>query len=106
MPTTSFLVDCEPGLARYRVRFVSEKGKVLEFVVQLECWLREEWRPVIRFDTAHGFAHFDAYGPEGQVKAHQPMEVGDYNQALTLALTSIRNRWPELILPFQGEASS
>ena len=34
-----------------------ERGEVLNFVVQLECRFEEKWSPVMRFDTAHGFAH-------------------------------------------------
>lgn len=42
-----------------RVWFESEHGRVLGFVVQLECLFNDEWYPVVRYDTAHGFAHRD-----------------------------------------------
>ena len=42
-----------------RVSFEMERGEVLKFVVQLECRFEEKWSPVMRFDTAHGFAHCD-----------------------------------------------
>lgn len=38
---------------------VIERGKVIRFVVQLEVELAGEAKPVIRYDTAHGFAHID-----------------------------------------------
>ena len=31
--------------------------QVLEFVVQLEILTEGRWKPVVRYDTAHGFAH-------------------------------------------------
>ena len=42
-----------------RVHFDVEHGEVLVFVVQLECLFSGKWTPVIRYDTAHGFAHRD-----------------------------------------------
>ncbi len=69
-----------------RVRFELDKGKVVTFVVQLECIFNAGvWSPVVRYDTAHGFAHRDLLHP------HQPaektkMSVRDFNEGLTLAL--------------------
>jgi hypothetical protein len=105
MPETSFLVDCQPGSVRYRVRFVSDKGKVLEFVVQLEYRTAEDWVPVLRIDTAHGFAHCDICDPEGNIRPHQPLGITDYNEALTYALDMVKGHWRDLILPFEGESS-
>jgi hypothetical protein len=44
-----------------RVEFELEHGQVLKFVVQLECRFGAsgELTPVVRYDTAHGFAHCD-----------------------------------------------
>ena len=48
-----------------RVRFEIEQGQILEFVVQLECLfsVSERWMPVVRYDTAHAFAHRDLLHP-------------------------------------------
>lgn len=40
-----------------RVRFELDRNRVIEFVVQLECLLNDQWTPIVRYDTAHGFAH-------------------------------------------------
>jgi hypothetical protein len=45
---------------RYRVRYETHKGQVIGFVVQLEFKTTLGWRPVVRYDTAHGFAHRDS----------------------------------------------
>lgn len=42
-----------------RVRFLVERDRVTEFVVQLECFIEGKWIPIVRYDTAHGFAHRD-----------------------------------------------
>jgi len=41
---------------------------VVEFVVQLEVEARGAWRSVIRYDTAHGYAHIDRYNLRGRSK--------------------------------------
>ena len=101
MPKKIFVVDCAPETARYRVEFVTEKGKVQEFVVQLEYKVESEWRPVVRYDTAHGVPHCDSYAPDGTLTPHQALGIADYNEALTYAETQVRNQWQELIRPFQ-----
>jgi len=45
--------------ARKRHYHEAEKGRVTRFTVQLEVLVNNEWRVVIRYDVAHGFAHID-----------------------------------------------
>jgi hypothetical protein len=56
---------------------------------------------VVRFDTAHGFAHCDRYKPDGSVERHEPLPLSDLNQALTLATRIVRSQWAELSKPFR-----
>lgn len=46
---------------RYRHRHVRIAGRGAEFVIQYEVRQGEEWMPVVRYDTAHGFAHRDLF---------------------------------------------
>ena len=77
-----------------RVRFELEHGQVLGFAVQLECRFREndEWAPVVRYDTAHGFAHCDRLHPY-EPTAKTEMKTRDYNEALTVALRDLADNW-------------
>ncbi len=77
-----------------RVRFELEHGQVLGFVVQLECRFREndEWAPVVRYDTAHGFAHCDRLHPY-EPTAKFEMKTRDYNEALTVAMRDLADNW-------------
>lgn len=75
-----------------RVRFELEHGRVLKFVVQLECRFDNQWNPVIRYDTAHGFAHCDRLHPY-EPTAKTRMTTQDYNEALTIALTDLSKNW-------------
>jgi hypothetical protein len=75
-----------------RVRFETERNRVLGFMVQLECLFGEKWHPVVRYDTAHGFAHRDILRPSGETeKSATP--VRDYNEALTFAIQDLSANW-------------
>ncbi len=76
-----------------RVQFEVDSGQVLKFVVQLECRFGDKtWTPVIRYDTAHGFAHCDKLHPyESAIKTK--METKDYNEALNVAMDDLVSNW-------------
>jgi hypothetical protein len=76
-----------------RVRFELEHGQVVGFTVQLESRFGEDqWVPVVRYDTAHGFAHCDRLHPYAP-PAKSQMNTRDYNEALTLALHDLALNW-------------
>lgn len=87
--------------ARYRVRFATAVGSVTEFVVQLEYHATRNWIPVTRYDTAHGFAHCDAYEPGGDVNQHEPMQISDFGRAMNVAIQTIQSDWETLVAPFR-----
>lgn len=76
---------------RVRIRFDTEHGQVLKFVVQLECRY-DAWTPVIRYDTAHGFAHCDIIFPSGDDRKIR-LPIQDFNEALTYAVDDITDNW-------------
>lgn len=77
-----------------RVQFELEHGKVFKFVVQLECRFGESsaYTPVVRYDTAHGFAHCDRLHPY-EKSSKITMATQDYNEALTFAIDDLVKRW-------------
>ena len=52
---------------RLRIIARKDKGEILEFVAQYEALISGIWRPVVRYDTAHGFAHRDVIKANGEV---------------------------------------
>lgn len=77
-----------------RVGFELDRGKVNKFMVQLECQFAKDstWIPVMRYDTAHGFAHCDQLHPYDEAtKITTPTQ--DYNEALTLAMDDLVKNW-------------
>ena len=39
------------------VSFKTEKGKIIDFILQYHGLTDKGWRTIIRYDTQHGFAH-------------------------------------------------
>jgi hypothetical protein len=75
-----------------RVSFDIEQGRVERFVVQFEGIFDEQWQAVMRYDTAHGFAHCDILRPYDDADKIR-LETSDYNEALTYALVDLNNNW-------------
>lgn len=50
---------------RVRLRIKTEKGSVVDIVVQYETKIKEQWNAVVRYDCAHGFFHRDVLFPNG-----------------------------------------
>ncbi len=91
MRTVHFLRPLDPDNVA-RIEFSREHGRVLEFVVQLECNIEGAWRPIMRYDTAHGFAHCDRLHPyKPTVKTELPIQ--NYKQALTFAIQDFISNW-------------
>ncbi len=93
------LVD---GTTRIRVNFSTGRGQVLEFTIQLEVQLEGNWQPVIRYDTAHGFAHKDVYRRDGSYEK-VPIFVGSFGDALSYAQAELGQNWRQYRDRFLGE---
>jgi hypothetical protein len=60
-------------------------------VVQYETRVQGTWRPVARYDTAHGFFHIDVYTARGSMKYR--VEIADLGEALTFAIDDLKTNW-------------
>jgi hypothetical protein len=49
------------------------------------------WQPVIRYDTAHGYAHIDRYNLKGQTKKERLALT--FSEALTRAERDLKQNW-------------
>lgn len=87
---------------RIRNEFESERGHVFRFVVQLETWIDEVWYPVVRYDTAHGFAHKDLLTPSGR-QQKTFLSGMSFNEALTFAQHDIQMNWQKYLTQFLEE---
>ncbi len=48
---------------RLRLKIKTEKGKVIDIVVQYEAKFSGQWHPIVRYDCSHGFLHRDVMFP-------------------------------------------
>ena len=77
--------------ARKRHYHKTEKGKVIDYIVQLEVRVGNEWKPVIRYDCSHDFAHSDRYNIGG--KKEKEKIFLPYEESLTFADEDININW-------------
>jgi len=77
---------------RYRHFHIQERGRIVFFRVQYEAKMNRIWYPVVRYDTAHGFAHRDLMDIKGNIEK-TPLFNQDYNDALTFAEKDLKLNW-------------
>lgn len=77
---------------RYRHMHVRARDRIVFFRVQLETIVGKKWTPVVRYDTAHGFAHRDLLDRRGQA-VKTPLFNQDLNDALTFAENDLKTNW-------------
>ena len=77
---------------RRRTRHVRIGSKIIEFVVQYEIKINNEWYPIVRYDTSHGFAHKDRLSYKGDV-IKEEVPFNDFNLALTFAEKDLKDNW-------------
>lgn len=79
-------------LDRYRHVHTQHGRKIVFFRVQYETKIGDLWYPVVRYDTAHGFAHRDLINIRGDIRK-TPLFNQDYNNALTFAESDLKTNW-------------
>ncbi len=70
----------------------TERRRIVEFSLQLEVEIQGAWREVIRYDTAHGFAHIDRFTLTG--KRRKESVYLEFAEALTRAERDLKQHWP------------
>ncbi len=90
MPEKTYTRTLGEG-ARKRHSHRTEKGRVLDFVIQLEVKVGETWKPVLRYDCSHDYAHIDRYNIKGE-QEKEALRLS-YEEALTLADEDINLNW-------------
>lgn len=81
-----------PENCRKRHYHIRIKNRIVEFKIQLEVFIKNKWYPIVRYDTAHGFAHRDIIHFNGQVDK-TPLVLNNYKDALNFADADIKINW-------------
>ncbi|MBI5650158.1 MAG: hypothetical protein HZC40_06910 [Chloroflexi bacterium] len=103
MPTTQFTVPLQGSPTdRYRHYHVFEKGAITTFTMQYEAEIDEQWRAIVRYDTAHGRPHKDLLHPDS---AATKEEFPHYTNAevLTIGQDDIRKNWKKYRAQYEKE---
>lgn len=87
---------------RLRVWASREKNEIVEFAVQYEAEILDSWRPIVRYDTSHDFAHRDLMRANGTVDK-QPLLFESYNLSLTYATQELKQNWQRYRHNFEEE---
>jgi hypothetical protein len=87
---------------RIRCRYRRRGNQVLDYTVQLEIWQGDTWRPIVRYDNAHGFCHCDTIHPDG-TQDKTPIYRGDANSNFTWAIKELRATWQSQRARFLAE---
>ena len=87
---------------RLRVSALKRKGEIIKFVVQYEAFIENQWKPIIRYDTSHGFAHKDIIHYNGE-QEKQPLYFPDYNMAFTYAIQELKITWRWYRMAYEKE---
>lgn len=98
MPEQGYLADLDIGGPledRIRVRIVTHRGEVVDFVAQFEAMIEERFFPVVRYDGSHGRGHRDVLDRHGQTvrKDWLPENVTTLAEALNHAIDDIYAHW-------------
>lgn len=89
---------------RIRLRLFRERGLALSgFTSQLEHHFKGGWRPVVRYDTAHGFFHRDFYSTYGKQKKKEKIEIHNLKEAVLFADKDLRKNYEEYIEKFERD---
>ena len=74
----------------------------MQFVVQYEAQIHGQWQPVVRYDTAHGFAHRDLLHPDGRADK-QWLPWMAFSVAMTYATQELKTEWRRYRRAFEEE---
>jgi len=98
---TSFVILLTENIRR-RHEHIRTGRDILHFLVQIEVFHEGNWRPVVRYDTAHGFAHRDLLHPDGRIDK-TPLFMRSFSEALDFAESDLRSNWQFYIDRFMKE---
>lgn len=94
-----YIIPIAYGVSQVRVRIESQGKAVTSFTSQLEALDNGEWKPVRRYDNAHGQPHVDTLDRRGRQIDKQWLTCSS-NEALTLARADFFENWERYVYQF------
>ncbi len=87
---------------RYRHWHVWERGKIIEFRIQYEALIADNWHPIVRYDSAHGRPHKDTLHP-GATQTKEGYPGYSNAEVLTIGQRDIMENWPRYCARYERE---
>ena len=83
-------------LDRIRVELEIAKGKVENFIVQLETLFAGKWRHVVRYNYSHSFPHRDLIFIDGK-KSKEKIYENNLSKVVNLAIKELKRNWKKYL---------
>jgi hypothetical protein len=96
-----YFLEIEEGTIAY-VYFKTEQGEVTQFVVKLLSLFEGKWYEILRYDSGHGCPHKDILNTDGEMIRKVWYDFLDNGQALTMAITDLKDNFEFYTERFQG----
>jgi hypothetical protein len=81
---------------RVRFRLDINSGELLEFTVQYETLIDDNWYPVVRYDSAHGHGHRDILDQTGQpIEKFWLPPTFSHKDSAAYAQNDLREHWQQ-----------
>lgn len=93
-------LDPEKRLNRYRHYHVWQQGNIVEFRIQYEALIEGKWRPIVRYDSAHGSSHKDTLHPNGS-ETKEWFTLYSNAEMLTIGQRDIMENWPTYLTRYE-----
>ena len=95
MGQREFLIYLAPPTRknRYRHYHAWEGKQIIEFRIQYEAFIENQWFSIVRYDTAHGRPHRDILRPSGR-ETKEWFDEYSFAQVLTFGQNDIMENWP------------
>ena len=98
MGDKNYFIDLhDPSGSRIRVSIKTASGQVVDLVIQLEIWFQDKWRPVARYDCAHGKAHVDLLSRDGS-KEKVFLAAGNLKEVVERAISDFKENWEKYLI--------
>ena len=82
------------------LRFITENGKVIGFVVRMQVYIDGKWCDIRRYDTAHGTPHIDVLNWRGKTIEKIWLSYSTIGKAMTFAKEDIKLNYKTYIKRF------
>ena len=93
MKEIEFIKDLDKSeFDRLRVKLKTEQGELIDVLYQFESFINNEWKPIVRYDCAHGYFHRDVIYPNG-TKEKQEIVIDNLRHASEYAEQDLKDRW-------------